>query len=134
MSRPRYTETPKRRAGCRQPNSCYSRALKRTGNARPERGELWKCRTMDAEENRKQVFLRAHSPWKSQTTRFPHSHSLGEARKRGKRTPRFPLSPLLFTYPKPKGALAVASLPTSGSFFNEKMLLGPPATLLNLYI
>ena len=34
---------------------------------------------MDAEENQKQVSLRAHSPWKSQTARFPHSHRRDEA-------------------------------------------------------
>jgi hypothetical protein len=31
-------------------------------------------RAVDAEENQKQVFLRAHSPWKSHKARFPHSH------------------------------------------------------------
>src|SRR5689334_8994328 len=31
---------------------------------------------MDAEENQWQVFLRAHSPWKSPTARFPHFHRL----------------------------------------------------------
>ena len=30
------------------------------------RGEQpWKCRIVDAQENQQQVFLRAHSPWKS---------------------------------------------------------------------
>lgn len=30
------------------------------------RGERpWKCRVVDAEDNQLQVFLRAHSPWKS---------------------------------------------------------------------
>jgi len=29
---------------------------------------------MDEEENQKQVSLFAHSPWKSQKARFPHSH------------------------------------------------------------
>jgi hypothetical protein len=38
---------------------------------------LWKCRAMDAEENQRQVSLRAHRPWKS-LLRFPHSHSAGE--------------------------------------------------------
>src|SRR5882762_4554914 len=104
MSRRRYTATPKRRGGCRQPNGGYSRALKHTRNERPERGGLWKCGTMDAEENRKQVSLGAHSPWKSHTTRFPHSHSPGEARKSGKRKPRFPLSRLLSIYPNRKEA------------------------------
>jgi hypothetical protein len=34
----------------------------------------WKCRTVDAEENQKQVSLCAPSAWKSQKARFPHSH------------------------------------------------------------
>jgi len=38
------------------------------------RGRRWKCRAMDAEENERHVFLHAHSPWKSQKARFPHSH------------------------------------------------------------
>src|SRR5450432_3173666 len=50
---------------------------------------------MDAEENQRQVFLRAHSPWKSQTTRFPHSHSRCSAWKSGKPKAGFPLSHLL---------------------------------------
>src|ERR1700681_4347607 len=50
---------------------------------------------MDAEENQRQVFLRAHSPWKSQTTRFPHSHSPYSAWKSGKPKAGFPLSHLL---------------------------------------
>src|SRR5450432_3769554 len=51
---------------------------------------------MDAEENQRQVFLRAHSPWKSQTTRFPHSHSRCSAWKSGKPKAGFPLSHWLF--------------------------------------
>src|SRR5450631_3027918 len=50
---------------------------------------------MDAEENQRQVFLRAHSPWKSQTTRFPHSHSRCSAWKSVKPKAGFPLSHLL---------------------------------------
>src|ERR1035438_4192639 len=50
---------------------------------------------MDAEENQRQVFLRAHSPWKSHTTRFPHSHSPCSAWKSGKPKTGFPLSHLL---------------------------------------
>jgi hypothetical protein len=38
----------------------------------------WKCRTVDAEENQKQVSLCAPSAWKSQKARFPHSHGPGE--------------------------------------------------------
>src|ERR1700737_296636 len=51
----------------------------------------------------------SHSPWKSQTTRFPHSHSPGEARKSGKPNPGFPLSRLLFYFSR-KGDPAIASL------------------------
>jgi len=36
--------------------------------------ERWKCRAVDTEENQRQVFLSAHSPWKSPKSRFPHSH------------------------------------------------------------
>src|ERR1035438_1551133 len=50
---------------------------------------------MDAEENQRQVFLRAHSPWKSHTTRFPHFHSPCSAWKSGKPKAGFPLSHLL---------------------------------------
>jgi len=50
---------------------------------------------MESEENQTQVSLASHSPWKS-LSRFPHSHSPGEARKSGKRKARFPLSRLLF--------------------------------------
>src|SRR5947209_11431639 len=64
---------------------------------------------MENEENQRQVSLVSHSPWKSQTTRFPHSHSPGEARKSGKPNPGFPLSRLLF-YLSQKGDPAIASL------------------------
>ena len=47
---------------------------------------------MDTEENQKQVFLGAHSPWKSQL-RFPHSHRRDEAMEKWKAQNRaFPLS------------------------------------------
>ena len=47
---------------------------------------------MDTEENPKQVFLGAHSPWKSQL-RFPHSHRRDEAMEKWKAQKRaFPLS------------------------------------------
>jgi hypothetical protein len=76
---------------------------------------------MDVEENQKQVSLHAHSPWKSQTTRFPHFHSRDEARKSGKRKARFPLSHLLFFLPKrirKEAWRRIASLPPPGSFFD----------------
>src|SRR5258708_39043710 len=57
--------------------------------------------------------------------RFPHSHHPGCAWKSGKPKAGFPLSHSLFLSQNPnqKGGLAaVAPLPPSGSFFNEKML------------
>jgi hypothetical protein len=36
---------------------------------------LWKCRPAGTVENQTAVFHRFLSPWKSQKTRFPHSHS-----------------------------------------------------------
>jgi hypothetical protein len=63
---------------------------------------------MGSEENRTRVSLASHSPWKS-LARFPHFHR--------------PDDDLTFTNHKPKGAQRrIASLPPSGSFFNEKML------------
>src|SRR5258708_36031060 len=57
----------------------------------------WKCRAVDAEENRKQVSLRDHSPWKSPKARFPHFHRLDDGcpfkikkPNRRKETPREP--------------------------------------------
>jgi len=49
---------------------------------------------MDAEENQKQVSHRAHSPWKSQKARFPHSHRPGDEAgwKSGNPKAGFPLS------------------------------------------
>ena len=65
----------------------------------------WKWRAVDAEENQQQVSLSAHRPWKSlrdyhiPTASTTHSNQIRkEARRR------------------------IASLPPSGSFFNEKML------------
>ena len=47
---------------------------------------------MDTEENQRQVFLSAHSPWKS-LARFPHSHRRDEAMEKWKAQNRaFPLS------------------------------------------
>src|SRR5260370_38227891 len=57
---------------------------------------------MDNEENQRQVSLVAHSPWKSQTARFPHSHRPGDASKSGKPKPVFPLSHWLPFSLKPK--------------------------------
>src|SRR5258708_35530193 len=56
-----------------------------------------------------------HSPWKSQTTRFPHFHSGGEARESGKPKAGFPLSRLLFFLPpkriRKEAWRRIASLP-----------------------
>src|SRR5918992_5939982 len=70
---------------------------------------------MDAVENQRQVSHRAHSPWKSLTTRFPHFHSRDEERKSGKRKARLPLFPLtvlcLFLRLRKEAWLRIASLP-----------------------
>jgi hypothetical protein len=63
---------------------------------------------MDAEENQKQVSLRAHSPWKS----LRDSHIP---------TARLLLLSAQNRFRKEAWRL-VASLPPSGSFFDEKML------------
>src|SRR5437764_11100512 len=65
---------------------------------------LWKTR-----KTKSRFPIVSHSPWKSQTTRFPHSHSPGEARKSGKPKPRFPTFPLVVYFSR-KGDQAVASL------------------------
>ena len=64
---------------------------------------------MDTEENQKRVFLGAHSPWKSQKARFPHSHRPDDE-ARGKveiqrqdfHFPTGPIPPLLKPKTKPK--------------------------------
>lgn len=35
---------------------------------------LWKCRAVENVENQNQVSHVSHRAWKSQKTRFPHSH------------------------------------------------------------
>src|ERR1700680_274740 len=125
MSRRGPTAIPGPHGRCRKPNGGYSRALSQRRNGPHERGGLWKCRPVDAEENQKQVSLRAHRPWKSQTARFPHSHS-PETRNSGKRKARFPLFRWLFLYfanrIRKEAWRRIAPLPPSGSFFDEKML------------
>src|SRR6266536_4069953 len=77
-------------------------------------------------ENQTQVSLRFPRPLEI-AARFPHSHRPGEARKSGKRKPRFPLSPWrllqLQNQSRKETRPRIAPLPPSGSFFNEKMLL-----------
>ena|SRR5438552_5659909 len=76
-------------------------------------------------ENQTQVSLRFPRPLEI-AARFPHSHRPGEARKSGKRKPRFPLSPWrllqLQNQSRKETRPRIAPLPPSGSFFNEKML------------
>jgi len=78
-------------------------------------------------ENQTQVSLRFPRPLEI-AARFPHSHRPGEARKSGKRKPRFPLSPWrllqLQNQSRKETRPRIAPLPPSGSFFNEKMLSG----------
>src|SRR3954454_8849056 len=59
----RLKATHRPRWKCRKQNVSYSPASSR--GERREDGRRWKCRAMDAEENRKQVSHSAHSPWKS---------------------------------------------------------------------
>src|SRR6266581_8110860 len=77
-------------------------------------------------ENQTQVSLRFPRPLEI-AARFPHSHRPGEARKSGKRKPRFPLSPWrllqLQNQSRKETRPRIAPLPPSGSFFNEKMLV-----------
>jgi hypothetical protein len=84
---------------------------------------------MDAEENQKQVSLRAHSPWKSQKQRFPHSHrpddDAGGKVEIQKQDPHFPTGSIpLFQNQRKETWRRIASLPPPGSFFNENMLEG----------
>jgi hypothetical protein len=59
----------------------------------------WKCRTVDAEENQKQVSLCAPSAWKSQKARFPHSHGPGEPVEKWKSKSRISTFPPGVLYP-----------------------------------
>jgi hypothetical protein len=73
----------------------------------------WKCRAMDAEENQRQVSLRAHRPWKSQTARFPHSHRRDEAVEKWKakgQASYFPTARFVISNSKQKGG------PAAGGF------------------
>jgi hypothetical protein len=80
---------------------------------------------MDNEENQRQVSLVAHSPWKSQSaiSTFPPPRRQVEKWKTNSRFPTFPLAVFsLNTKPTKEAWRRFASLPPSGSFFNEKML------------
>jgi len=73
-------------AGCRKPSRCCL-----ADSAEKDRMKTAvEMTAMDAEENQQQVSLRAHSPWKSQTARFPHSHRRDEAMEKWKTKNRFP--------------------------------------------
>ena len=65
------------------------------------KGRPWKCRPVDAEENQRRVFHRAHRTLEI-AARFPHSHRLGWAWKSGKPKAGFPLSHLLPLFSKPR--------------------------------
>ena len=76
----------------------------------------WKCRAMDAEENQRQVSLRAHRPWKSQTARFPHSHRRDEAVENWEakiKLPSFPQHGFLISNSKQKGGPAAGRFATA---------------------
>ena len=80
------------------------------------RGRRWKWRAMDAEENEKHVFLRAHSPWKSQKARFPTFPPPRRQRRWKSGNPKagFPLSHRLDSYllkTKKEAWRPVATLP-----------------------
>ena len=81
---------------------------------------------MDAVENQKRVSHRAHSPWKSLRTRFPHSPSPDDAVEKWKANPRLPTFPLPYDsylqHHKKGGLAAVAHAPSPGSFLDENML------------
>ena len=62
---------------------------------------------MDNEENQKQVFLVAHSPWKSHKTRFPHFHRPGRGQvENEKHVSHLPACCLYISKPNQKGGLA----------------------------
>jgi len=79
---------------------------------------------VDAEENQRQVFHRAHSPWKSLRDSHISTASAGRGKMENqKQVSHFPTCCFCSQNPIQKGGLAaVAPLPPSGSFFNEKML------------
>jgi hypothetical protein len=62
---------------------------------------------MDNEENQRQVFLVAHSPWKSHKTRFPHFHRPGRGQvENEKHVFHSPARCLYISKPNQKGGLA----------------------------
>jgi hypothetical protein len=83
---------------------------------------------VENEENQAQVSLRFPPPLEI-AARFPHSHRPDAAWKSGKPKAGFPLSHSLFslqTKSRKETLRRIASLPPSGSFFNEKMLRYAP--------
>jgi hypothetical protein len=78
---------------------------------------------MDAEENQKQVSLRAHSPWKSQTARFPHSHRRDEAMEKWKTKSRFP------TFPPPRMYMEIKNKTGPRAGFALRPAAGAPRRL-----
>jgi hypothetical protein len=81
---------------------------------------------MDAVQNQRPVSHRAHSPWKSPATRFPHFPQPRRGAEKWKTKSTFltfPLTVLLVVSKTQKGGLAADRFaPAPGSFFNEKML------------
>ena len=86
---------------------------------------------MDAEENQKQVSLRAHSPWKSlRDSHIPTAAT--KPWKSGKPKPGFPLSHSTSSLSQiqPKGGLAaVRSAPASRLILYDKYILSPGSFL-----
>jgi hypothetical protein len=74
---------------------------------------------MDAEENEKHVSLRAHSPWKSQKARFPHSHRRDDNAdgkvEIQKQDSHFPTGSISLFKPKKEGLAASRYAPGPGS-------------------
>src|SRR5260370_35305508 len=96
--------SPQRHAGCRSYASGQTKAVLQLSPSEEcmiaeGRGNAG---LMDNEENQRQVSLVAHSPWKSQTARFPHSPRPAHPWKSGKPKAGFPLSHWLPFSLKPK--------------------------------
>jgi hypothetical protein len=78
---------------------------------------LWKWRAVENVENQTAVSHFSHRPWKSQTTRFPHSHSGGDGPFSDAITPPPPGRPRVWENDKTTGGRRQdreRSRPTSG--------------------
>ena len=90
-----------------------------------KRGERWKCRAVENEENQPQVSLFSHRPWKSlRASHIPTAPTTPW--KSGNPKTGFPLSHgsgfSLTNQNRKEAWRRIASLPPSGSFLDEKML------------